>query len=75
MSDKAKPTIAERVNHIKEAWYDGRPTYGLITKAPQTSKKAGIPVITWSPGNEAKLAIEKGYEGVIVGLDTTVIVG
>ncbi|OCF75578.1 hypothetical protein I204_04435 [Kwoniella mangroviensis CBS 8886] len=45
-----------------------------VEKIFQTSKKAGIPVIAWSPGDEAKGAIEKGYEGIIVGLDTTVIV-
>ncbi|WVW85162.1 hypothetical protein I302_107200 [Kwoniella bestiolae CBS 10118] len=52
---------------------DPRVTEG-VEQIFQVSKKAGIPVIAWSPGAESKEAVEKGYEGVIVGLDTTVIV-
>jgi hypothetical protein len=33
----SEPTIAQRVNHIKKAWHEGRPAYGIITKAPGQS--------------------------------------
>lgn len=36
-------------------------------------KMAGVPVIAWAPGDEAKAAVEKGHDAVIIGLDTSVI--
>ncbi|ORY22846.1 Pyruvate/Phosphoenolpyruvate kinase-like domain-containing protein [Naematelia encephala] len=33
----SEPTIAQRVNHIRKAWHEGRPAYGIITKAPGAS--------------------------------------
>lgn len=44
-----------------------------VERIYQAGKKAGVPVIAWAPGNEAKPAVEKGHEGVIIGLDTSVI--
>ena len=40
----------------------------------EVAKQAGVPVFAWAPGNEAKQAVEQGYEAVLVGLDMTVIV-
>ncbi|WRT66783.1 uncharacterized protein IL334_003746 [Kwoniella shivajii] len=45
-----------------------------VKKIFETAKKAGVPVIAWSPGQEAKEAVKQGYEGIITGLDTTVVV-
>ena len=39
----------------------------------QAGKKAGVPVIAWAPGDEAKEAVHKGHEAVIIGLDTSLI--
>ena len=39
----------------------------------QASKRAGIPVIAWSPGAEAPAAVKKGYEAITVGLDTSTV--
>ena len=39
----------------------------------QAGKKAGVPVIAWAPGDQAKEALDKGYEGVIVGLDMSLL--
>ncbi|WVF69051.1 hypothetical protein IAT40_003825 [Kwoniella sp. CBS 6097] len=44
-----------------------------VDKIFNAAKKAGIPVIAFAEGQEAKKAVEKGYEGVMVGLDTVLI--
>ncbi|WVQ83687.1 hypothetical protein IAT38_005830 [Cryptococcus sp. DSM 104549] len=42
-----------------------------VERIYQAGKKAGVPVIAWAPGAEAKKALEKGYDGVVLGLDTS----
>jgi hypothetical protein len=44
-----------------------------VQKIFDSAKKAGVPVIAWSPGDEAKAAVEQGYEGIMVGLDMSVL--
>lgn len=44
-----------------------------VKKIFDSAKKAGVPVIAWSPGDEAKAAVERGYEGIMVGLDMSVL--
>lgn len=44
-----------------------------VEKIFQSAKAAGIPVIAWSPGDEAQKAVEKGYEGIVVGLDMSIL--
>ncbi|RSH95488.1 hypothetical protein EHS25_000580 [Saitozyma podzolica] len=44
-----------------------------VQKIFDSAKKAGVPVIAWSPGDEAKAAVEQGCEGIMVGLDMSVL--
>ncbi|EIW70291.1 hypothetical protein M231_06682 [Tremella mesenterica] len=39
----------------------------------RAGKAAGVPVIAWAPGDQAKAAAEEGYEGVILGLDMSLL--
>ena len=33
----SEPSVAQRINHIRKAWHEGRPAYGVISKAPGAS--------------------------------------